>query len=116
MVRKSSWFRVRSFVAITAAFSGLSLPISGFANHVYGFDAMSEAKHAWMAAHNTLGLIFLVFVTWHVALNFKGLKKHVKGAVARVRLVGKETLFAVALIVIALFVSVGHAFHVGAAP
>jgi hypothetical protein len=109
MVRKSGSFRVRSFVAATALLSGLSLPISGLANHLYGPDEMNDARHAWMALHNVLALIFLVFVIWHVVLNFRGLKKHIKGAVARVQLVSRETLVAVALVAIAVFASVGHA-------
>ncbi len=113
MARQSGSFRVRSFVAATAVLSGLSLPMSGIANHLYGHHAVSGARHAWMAAHNVLGLIFVIFTAWHIALNFRALRKHLRGAVARVRLVSKEALLALALVVIALLVSAGHAFHAG---
>lgn len=104
-------FDARAFVALGMLFSGLSLPFSGFANHVHQFDAMNATRHAWMAAHNSLGLVFVVFTIWHVLLNRKLLWRHVCGLAARIPTIRREAIAAAAVVALVLLLFVGHAFH-----
>jgi hypothetical protein len=106
-------FNVRAFVAAMIAFSGLGLPLTGIANHVYGFAPLTVARHAWMSAHNVLGLLFLMFSIWHVLLNRRVLCNHLKSASARVPAASREAWLAGALVAFMLLLFVGHAFHAG---
>ena len=106
-------FNMRAFAALMLAFSGLGLPITGVMNHIYGFSLLSNARHAWMSAHNVLGLLFVVFAIWHIVLNRQALWRHFAGAVSRFPAVSREALAAAAIVGIALFVFVGHALHIG---
>jgi hypothetical protein len=93
------------------AFSGLGLPLTGFANHLYQFDEMTTARHAWMTAHNFLATLFVASAIWHVVLNRRALWNHRKGLAAPVPLPSLEALLAFVTVggLTALFV--GHAFH-----
>lgn len=103
-------FNTRGFVTLTVALSGLSLPISGLANHVLGFE-LSVARHAWMSAHNSLGVVFVAFSIWHIALNRRPLWSHLRHASVQAVGVSREALAALAVISAALLF-VGHAFLV----
>ena len=113
MDRPARKFNTRAFVALMIAFSGLGLPVTGIANHIYGFLPLSVARHAWMSAHNILGLLFVVFSIWHIVLNRRTLRNHIKGVVARIPLVSREGILAVVSVAVLLLLFVGHAFHVG---
>jgi len=102
----------RAFVALTAAISGMGLPVTGIANHLYQMEPMTLERHAWMSAHNTLGVLFTIFAIWHAILNRRALCNHARGLGARLFSMSREASFAVALIAIALFFVVGHTFHV----
>lgn len=106
-------FNKRAFVALVAATSGLGLPLSGFMNHVHQAEGVTLARHSWMAGHNALGVIFVVFGVWHVVLNRRALFSHVRGVVARVPGLTREALVAVTLVVGVVGVVVSHAFHAG---
>lgn len=106
-------FRQRAFVALVLVLSGLALPVTGIANHFYGFAPASVERHAWMSAHNALGLLFVVFSIWHVVLNRRALWNHVRTTAVRIPAMGGEAMLAVALVVITLLLFVGHAFHAG---
>lgn len=93
-------WNMRAFVALAMTFSGLCLPVTGYANHVYQFAPMSVARHAWMAAHNVLAVQFTVFAIWHAILNRRAFNFN--------RMAVYAGLFVGLLSV--LFVS--HAFHV----
>lgn len=108
--QKVTTLNTRSFVALMIAFSGLGLPVTGVANHVYGFSVTLE-RHAWMSAHNTLGILFAVFSIWHVLLNRRALWSHVRNAAGRRPAVTREAILAGTVVVLALIVFVGHAFH-----
>jgi hypothetical protein len=110
MERKSR-FNWRAFVSLAALFSGLGLPITGIPNHVHQFEPMNTVRHAWMAAHNSLGLLFVIFALWHVLLNRRALFNHIRGLAAHVPTINRETMTAFALVAIVLFLFVGHAFH-----
>jgi hypothetical protein len=104
-------FNTRAFVTLTVALSGLGLPLSGFPLHVLDSAQASVARHAWMAAHNILGFVFVGFAIWHVLLNRRALRNHLRHATARAREVNREALLALAVVVAALLFA-GHAFLV----
>ncbi|MFA6242567.1 MAG: DUF4405 domain-containing protein [Candidatus Hydrogenedentales bacterium] len=105
-------FNKRAFAALTIAVAGIGLPVTGIANHIYQFEPMTLERHAWMSAHNVLGLLFASFALWHAYLNRRALLTYVKGMVARMPLLSREAILAVAVVALALFIFVGHAFHV----
>ncbi|MCX5856113.1 MAG: DUF4405 domain-containing protein [Deltaproteobacteria bacterium] len=106
-------FNIRAFVALMIAFSALGLPITGIANHVYGFSDLTVTRHAWMSAHNILGLLFIIFSIWHIVLNRRALLNYIRGAAARIPFLSREAALAGAVVTLALFIFVGHAFHAG---
>ncbi|MEW5957386.1 MAG: DUF4405 domain-containing protein [Chloroflexota bacterium] len=113
MDRNARKFNTRAFVTLMIAFSSLGLPVTGIANHVYGFSPLTTTRHAWMSAHNALGLLFVVFLTWHVVLNRRALWNHIKGVTPRLPLVSRETMLAGTVMVFMLMLFVGHAFIAG---
>jgi hypothetical protein len=64
-----------------------------------------------MTAHNALGFVFVTFAIWHVVLNRRALRSHLRRAAARAGEVNREALLAVVVVVAAL-VCVGHVFLV----
>ncbi len=104
--------RGRAFTALMMTLSGIGLPVTGIANHVYGFSPMTTARHAWMTAHNVLGVVFVFFVIWHMALNRRALWNHVKGIGRGSAITAREAVLAGAVVALALLL-VGHAFVVG---
>lgn len=105
-------FNVRAFVTFMIASTGLVLPVTGIANHVYGFSPPTTARHLWMTAHNVSGLIFTVFLVWHVVLNRRALWGQVRSLAARGAFGGRELLIAGAVAAAALLI-VSHAFLAG---
>jgi hypothetical protein len=96
----------RRFVAVTAALSGLALPVTGLADHLAG-EAGDPAN--WSIVHTTLGITFAVFATWHCVLNRRALARYVRGAVSSRLLVGREALVATVLVGAVLTLTVLHA-------
>jgi hypothetical protein len=105
-------FNHRAFVSMMIAAAGIGLPITGIANHLLQFEPMTVQRHAWMAAHNSLGFLFVIFALWHVLLNRRALLNHARGLAARATAVSREAVYAVAVIVLTTAVAAGHAFHV----
>jgi hypothetical protein len=103
----------RAFVAMVIGLSGLGLPLTGVANHIHGFSELTVERHAWMSAHNALGLVFVTFSVWHAALNWRPLWKYIRTAAARIPPVSREAALAGLLLALLLAVSVGHAFRGG---
>ncbi|MCE5307645.1 MAG: DUF4405 domain-containing protein [Acidobacteriales bacterium] len=110
---KSKKLSVRAFVATMMGFSGLGLPITGLANHVYGFSPLSVERHAWMSAHNVLGLLFVLSSIWHIVLNRRPLWNYMRSTAAGISSVSREAVLAGLIVACALFVFVGHAFLAG---
>lgn len=106
-------FKHRAFVAMVMVFSGLALPVTGIVNHFYGFAPLSVERHAWMSAHNALGLVFVVSSIWHVVLNRKALWSHVRATASHLPTLSREAMLAGSVVAIVLALFVGHAFHVG---
>jgi hypothetical protein len=105
-------FNTRAFVALTATIAGLGLPLSGYFNHLFQMDPMTIQRHAWMSAHNILGVIFMVFAVWHATLNRRALFNHAKGFVMRIPFLSREAIMATGVVALGLFIFVGHAFIV----
>ncbi|MEW6515365.1 MAG: DUF4405 domain-containing protein [candidate division FCPU426 bacterium] len=103
-------FNSRAFAALTLALAALGLPVTGYVNHLLAFDPMSGARHAWMAAHNVLGVLFVVFGLWHLVLNWRPLLKHARGIYDRIFALSREAVWAGVVVGLALLVFVGHAF------
>lgn len=99
-------FNKRAFIGAMALFTGISLPLSGLANHVTGFEGLSLERHAWMAAHNVMALLFSVFVVWHAVLNRHMLARHLRSASH----LSREALWAGSIVAVLMLVAVGHAF------
>ncbi|MHC1726021.1 MAG: DUF4405 domain-containing protein [Syntrophobacteraceae bacterium] len=104
-------FNLRGFVILTATVTGLGLPITGLENHLHQMEPIiSRSRHAWMAAHSILGVLFMVATVSHAIPNRRILLNYVRGHAARPG-IGREAIGAVVLVAVMLFVVVGHAFH-----
>ncbi|MBI5545457.1 MAG: 4Fe-4S binding protein [Deltaproteobacteria bacterium] len=107
-------FNHRAFTTLMIALTGLGLPATGIANHLLGIAPLTSARHAWMSAHNALGLLFSVFCVVHVVLNRRALWSHLRGNPARgLSGISREAALAVVSVGLALLLLVGHAFHAG---
>ena len=106
-------FNKRAFVALTAAISGIGLPLSGLVNHQLQSHPIVLHRHAWMAAHWSLGIVFALFVVWHAILNRRVLFKHVKWSTSKSPAFSRELLSAAALVSIPVYLSVLHAYIAG---
>lgn len=103
-------FNKRAFAAVAATVSGLGLPITGYMNHVLQFEGMSVARHAWMAAHNCLAILFVIFTVWHAAINRRALFNYLKGWRF---ILSREAVAATLLVALASLAIILHAFHAG---
>lgn len=102
-------FNHRAFTSIGMFLSGIGIPFSGLMNHLTGFDPLTVERHLWMSVHNMLGLFFVIFSVWHIKLNWKPLKNHIKKAA--VFFISREAAYAVTLIAFFLMLIIIHAFH-----
>ena len=102
----------RAFVALTAAISGIGLPVTGLGNHLCQAHPITHSYHAWMTAHNGLGIVFFVFAIWHVVLNRRVLVKHLRGVSLRVPGGDREAIYAVALVAVVLFAALAHFYAI----
>ena len=89
-------FNKRAFVSIGMLVSGITLPVSGFLNHIFGFEALTPARHFWMSVHNISAVLFLVFAIIHINLNFHSVKNYFNKY--KETLISKEALTAIALV------------------
>jgi hypothetical protein len=105
-IKKS--FNLRAFVVVAAGVAGLGLPLTGFANHLLQMDFMTPRRHAWMSAHNSLGVVFVVFTVWHVILNRRVFLNYVRGVASRWRHINREALWATGLVTLIVLIAVGH--------
>lgn len=110
--KKRSSFDPRAFTVLMMTACGLALPVTGYYNHALGFEPLGVARHAWMSAHDAIGILFIVLATWHVVLNRRALWRHVKGAVASFPAVSRGAAVGCAIVALLLFLIIGHAFHV----
>ena len=106
-------FNLRAFSALVIGLSGLGLPPTGLVSHLYGLAPLSVTRHAWMSAHNALGVLFVVFAAVHVVLNRRALLAHARATASQLRSTSRELVLASAVIAVTLLLFVGHAFHAG---
>lgn len=111
--KKEKPFNRRAFAALGAAVSGLGLPLTGYANHLFQFSAMTTQRHAWMAAHNILAVLFLAFAAGHVLLNRQALLRHVQGIARNIPFLSREAVLAGLVVASVVFLFMGHAFVAG---
>lgn len=111
-MQEESRFNRRAFVAISLGLSGLGLPITGYMNHIYAFDPLPGARHAWMAAHNALSVVFLIFALWHLKMNFAAFARYLREN-ARQFVRRREWLAALLVVGGSLLLFVGHALVLG---
>ncbi len=102
-------FNYRAFWSLLLAAAVIGLPWTGLENHLHGFDGITVERHAWMSAHNVLGLLFVIAVVAHVIMNGRALLRYARGLAARVLPLSREAVVAVALTAGLLFLAVGHA-------
>ncbi len=102
-------FSFRAFWSLLLAATMIGLPWTGIENHLHGFEGLTMARHAWMAAHNVLALLFVVAIVAHLVLNGRALLRHARGLAARVLPLSREALVALVLTAGLVFLSVGHA-------
>ncbi len=102
-------FDARAFVALSLVLSGIGLPATGIMNHLYQ-SAPITTRHGWMAAHNALAAVVVVFAIWHIVLNWKVLARHV-GVGARRLSRKREALWATTMVALVLVAAVGHTLH-----
>lgn len=100
----------RALMALTALVSGIGLPFTGLAVHLLHSNFPHDARHAWMAVHEALGIIFTLSAIWHVILNRKGLVSHIRHSAGQVAHVSKEFLWATALVGMMLLMALSHSF------
>lgn len=106
-------FHVRVFVNLMLLLAGLGLPVTGIANHYLGFASLTPQRHGWMAAHNALGLLFVVFAVGHAWLNRRPLLGQIRAMGASAAGLGTEALLA-GLIMLLATLFAAHGFLVGA--
>ena len=112
MEKPARKFRYRTFVDLMLGICVPGLAVTGIANHIHGFSNLTVARHAWMAAHNVLGVLFAACAIGHMLLNRRALWSHIRSLAAGNALASREALAAGAVMALALLF-VSHAFHAG---
>jgi hypothetical protein len=110
IIKKKS-FNKRAFISTALFISGLSLPITGFINHSLQFDQLSVERHFWMSAHDIAGILFIFFGILHISFNWRALVNYVKKT--KDKFISKESLIAIAFVIIVVGLMSSHAFHIG---
>lgn len=113
MQRSPGRFNTRAFIAIGLALCAAGLVVSGVANHLRGFESITSARHAWMAAHNALAVLFVILCVWHAVLNGPALLRHLRGGASRSALPSREAALAFLLVVGITALLAGHALLAG---
>jgi Pyruvate/2-oxoacid:ferredoxin oxidoreductase delta subunit len=73
----------RRFVALGVLFSGLAMPVTGLADHLARDSSGPNAATGWAVVHIALGTLFVVFGTWHAALNRRALLSYLRDMAIR---------------------------------
>lgn len=66
----------RALVVIGATVTGLGLPVTGFVDHVLLNSPTGDGFNVGSVTHWTCAVLFIAFVTVHVALNWKAYRRH----------------------------------------
>jgi Domain of unknown function (DUF4405) len=108
---RSSKLNKRAFVALVIAIAGIGLVPTGIANHVLQLAPIAGRRHAWMAAHFGLGVLFTIFTAWHIVLNRAAFFRYLQGIAARSSASRREIVWAVAVVASVIAVTAGHTLH-----
>jgi succinate dehydrogenase/fumarate reductase cytochrome b subunit len=108
-VMKKKPFNKRAFISTALFISVLILPFSGYMNHILQFDTLSIEKHLSMSLHNVAGILFALFVIFHITFNWSALLNYAKKA--KEKFVSKETITALALVILVVCLFSSHVFH-----
>jgi len=100
----------RSFVAIMAGLTGLTLPFSGLILHAYSHHPQHGGRHEWFSAHLFLGILFTVFSVWHVVLNRRPLLRYLKSGTGSQMPFSREMRLAAILLAATLIAVVIHSY------
>jgi NAD-dependent dihydropyrimidine dehydrogenase PreA subunit len=103
-------FNNRAFTALAMLMAALILPVSGIMNHRLQFDILTQERHFWMAVHNVAASLFVCFATLHIVLNWKALAHYAR--TAKAKLISREAIVAVGLVVFVVGLVASHAFHI----
>ena len=109
-VIKKKPFNIRAFISTALFVSGFSLPFTGFMNHSLQFDYLTIERHFWMSAHDIAGILFVILGILHIAYNWRALLNYAKKS--KERFLTKESMIAIAFVVIVVGLISSHAFHV----
>jgi hypothetical protein len=101
-------FNYRAFWSLLAALSVAGLPWTGLQNHLHQLEPLNAERHGWMAAHNSLALIFMVAAIAHVVLNGRALVRYARNLASRRPAVSREAVVALVLTAGLVLVAVGH--------
>jgi hypothetical protein len=105
--RKS--FNTRRFVSVGLFFTLASLVITGILIQISEALEQEFPAHFCTAVHVLTGLVFSVFSVLHIVLNWRSLKMYIKktgkASISKEAIVA---LFAVLIIVLAVFLLAGH--------
>lgn len=93
-IKKS--FNKRAFISSSLFISGLLLPL-GWLIHFMDTENYTKEKHFWMSVHNAASTLFAIFLVIHLVYNWKAMKAYITKSKSRI--VSKETLFAIILVV-----------------
>jgi hypothetical protein len=102
-------FNKRAFISSSLLISSLFLPL-GWLMHFTNIEYNPKLHEFWMAVHNAATTLFAVFLIIHLINNWKALKAYITKS--RTKLISKETLYAVILIVFIVGLFSSHVFHV----
>lgn len=108
---KKKTFNKRGFISVAMLLSGLCLPFSGIMNHKLQFEQLTTARHFWMSVHNVASLLFVIFVVLHITYNWRSLLTYARKT--KDMFFSKETIAAIAIVLVVVGLFASHAFHVG---
>ncbi len=106
----------RALVTLMMAFSLVGLPIFGTALHflsqdpLYSTGSLYALRHGIMAAHNILGVIFVLSAVYHLVFNRRALLRYAQAKMAEYTVFSKELATAAAVVTILVLLTFGHAF------
>jgi len=99
-------FNNRVFTSVGMFITLCGLPVSGLMNHYLGFSPLTQGRHMWMTIHNILGIFFVFFGTWHIALNRKSLWNYLKKATSAATC--REAITAIVLVSSFVLLGIAH--------
>ncbi len=105
-IKKS--FNKRAFISSCLLISGLLLPL-GWLIHFTDIYNTTKENHFWMSVHNATTTLFVVFLVIHLIYNWKVMKMYITKS--KTKIVSKETIFAIILIVLIVGLFGSHALH-----